>query len=127
VDEGGPQTPTRALQAVVSGERFQHAVLVLILANAALIGAGTSSALMTAYGPWLVALNWPFYTSFIVVAVFIVINLFNAVVSNNLEAAKRDEGAVPGWAPGGPVARLSRIRGELDDLERELRGASDRA
>jgi voltage-gated sodium channel len=265
---------THSLQAVVSGARFHRAVLILILANAALIGAETSSALMTAYGPWLVALNWlfqlafiaeigcrvlalgrrwptffrdgwnafdftvvalslvpaigpvatvarlarvlrvlrlisafpdlrlivatmlrsvasmghvtlllglllyvygvvgyhlfhdadpgrwgslgrsvltlfeiltlegwvemqeasmratpwawVFYTSFIVIAVFIVINLFIAVVINNLEAAKRDEDAASGRALDGPAARLARIRLEADELERELRGGSDR-
>jgi len=266
---------TRSLQAVVSGRQFQRAVLILILANAALIGAETSRAIMTAYGTWLIALNWVFqlafvaeigcrilalgrrwptffrdgwntfdfavvglslvpavgpiatvarlarvlrvlrlvsafpdlrlivatmlrsvasmghvtlllglllyvygvlgyhlfhevdpawwanlgrsmltlfevltlegwvemqeasmratpwawvfYTSFIVIAVFIVINLFIAVVINNLEAAKRDEDALSGQATEGPAARVARIKRELDDLGRALQGASDRS
>lgn len=40
-----------------------------------------------------VPLAWLFYGSFIVVAVFVVINLFIAVVINNLEAAKRERDA----------------------------------
>jgi len=36
---------------------------------------------------------WIYYVSFVVLAVFVVINLFIAIVINNLEAAKRDEHA----------------------------------
>jgi hypothetical protein len=49
------------------------------------------------------------------------------VVINNLEAAKRDEDALSGQATEGPAARVARIKRELDDLERALQGASDRA
>ena len=69
---------------------------------------------MTAH-PWA----WAYFASFVVLAVFIVVNLFIAVVINNLEAAKADERreeAVPA------LARVAALRVELDALDRELRG-----
>jgi len=60
---------------------------------------------------------WTFYASFIVVAVFVVINLFIAVVLNNLEKTRRDESAV---AAGDPLARIHEIRRQLDAVEEVL-------
>lgn len=61
---------------------------------------------------------WMFYASFIVVAVFVVINLFIAVVLNNLENTRRDESAV---AAGDPLARIHEIRRQLDAVEEVLK------
>jgi len=78
-----------------------------------------------------------FYTSFVFIAVFVVVNLFIAVVINNLETVKREEGeaaargaaahgaaAVPGLAAGDPaMAAVGRMRAELAEIERTLRRA----
>ena len=65
--------------------------------------------------PWA----WLFYTSFVVVAVFVVVNLFIAVVISNLEAAKRAEaGAVPA-----PEHSIAEIRARLDELQAALAAA----
>jgi len=50
---------------------------------------------------------WVYYTTFVVLAVFVVINLFIAIVINNLEAAKVEEraghpGCPPTRRPGSP-------------------------
>jgi len=73
----------------------------------------------TTFGVWL------FYASFIVVAVFVVINLFIAVVINNLETTRRED-AAPG--AGGSslqaedtLARIGEIRRQLDALEQHLK------
>lgn len=68
--------------------------------------------------PWA----WIYFTSFIVIAVFVVINLFIAVVINNLEAAKKEHRAERS-APADQIgARIARIREELDQLETSLDG-----
>lgn len=69
--------------------------------------------------PWA----WLFFSSFIVVAVFVVINLFIAVVINNLERAKEQEGlAADPLAPEHrALARIHALRKELEDLEAVLR------
>uniref|UniRef100_A0A832IA53 Ion transporter n=1 Tax=Eiseniibacteriota bacterium TaxID=2212470 RepID=A0A832IA53_UNCEI len=66
---------------------------------------------------------WAFYASFIVVAVFVVINLFIAVVLNNLEAAKREQQAAEDAARGHAelLARLADVRERLNALEHWLR------
>jgi len=60
----------------------------------------------------------------VVIAVFVVVNLFIAVVLNNLETAKADYERERDAA--GPRAdaleRLRAIRAELDRLEEEIRG-----
>jgi voltage-gated sodium channel len=70
--------------------------------------------------PWA----WAFYGSYVVIAVFVVVNLFIAVVLNNLETAKADYERERDAA--GPRAdaleRLRAIRAELDRLEEEIRG-----
>ncbi|MBP1601615.1 MAG: hypothetical protein H6Q06_1766, partial [Acidobacteria bacterium] len=43
--------------AIASHPRFQRAVLVLIVANAVLMGIETSAPLMQRHGPLLLALN----------------------------------------------------------------------
>lgn len=68
--------------------------------------------------PWA----WIYFTSFIVIAVFVVINLFIAVVINNLEAAKNEQRAERS-DPADPIsARVARIREELEQLEASLAG-----
>jgi voltage-gated sodium channel len=66
---------------------------------------------------------WLFFASFIVVAVFVVINLFIAVVINNLEKAKEEERlASDAIAPNHQIlARIVALRKELDQLETILR------
>lgn len=67
--------------------------------------------------PWA----WVYYVSFVVLAVFVVINLFIAIVINNLEAAKRE---LQGGGAAGPdtiVERLTVMRDSLADIEAELR------
>jgi len=64
--------------------------------------------------------GWVYFTSFIVIAVFVVINLFIAVVINNLEAAKQEERADRPGPDEPAAARLARIREELDRLEASL-------
>jgi voltage-gated sodium channel len=61
---------------------------------------------------------WLFYGSFVVVAVFVVINLFIAVVLNNLEAARREEAQRD--AQGDARRRIAELRAGLDALERSL-------
>lgn len=69
--------------------------------------------------PWA----WIYYSSFVVIAVFVVINLFIAVVINNLEAAKTEHQAQAD-AHNPEHALLSRIEAMkqvLDEMERALR------
>jgi voltage-gated sodium channel len=63
--------------------------------------------------PWA----WVYYVSFVVFAVFVIVNLFIAIVINNLEAAKREQ--QPAEAAGA-AARLARVREELERLETDL-------
>lgn len=69
--------------------------------------------------PWA----WIFFASFIVVAVFVVINLFIAVVINNLEKAKEEEQrAADSENPEHDLlARLAVLRREIDGLEAALK------
>jgi voltage-gated sodium channel len=72
---------------------------------------------------------WIYYVSFVVLAVFVVINLFIAIVINNLEAAKRDEHTGAGPETEATASRLAGIREQLEEIESALRtprsGASD--
>ena len=69
-----------------------------------------------AASPWA----WLFYVSFIVIAVFIVVNLFIAVVINNLDATKAAEAAAA--QPAGDLAgRLRLLKEELAALEAHVR------
>jgi voltage-gated sodium channel len=70
--------------------------------------------------PW----SWVFFASFIVVAVWVVTNLFVAVIINNLEAAKQAEGRrFDLEVPGNPIATIAQIRDALDRLEHDVRAA----
>jgi voltage-gated sodium channel len=68
---------------------------------------------------------WIYYVSFVVLAVFVVINLFIAIVINNLEAAKREEPVPAGSQAGALAARLGGIRDQLEAVESALRTAHD--
>jgi voltage-gated sodium channel len=75
--------------------------------------------------PWA----WCYFASFIVVAVFVVVNLFIAVVINNLEKVRSEEGQPPGNA-GGPArdaAELRALAARVDELSTALRALADRA
>jgi len=74
--------------------------------------------ILKAGGPATVTV-WAFYASFIVIAVFVVINLFIAVVLNNLEKTRRDDS---GAGAGDPLARIHEIRRQLDAVEDVLKG-----
>ncbi len=67
--------------------------------------------------PWA----WVFYVSYVVLAVFVVVNLFIAIVINNLEAAKREERAEAHAEAEQIVERLADIRGKLAQVEDTLR------
>jgi voltage-gated sodium channel len=69
--------------------------------------------------PWA----WVYFGSFVFVAVFVVVNLFIAVVINNLEAAKLEEQAdADRRSPHHALlAAVEDVRQRLGDLERQLR------
>ena len=66
--------------------------------------------------PWA----WLFYASYIVVAVFVVVNLFIAVVINNLEATRKEEAAA-GDGAADALAELERLRAQVDRVEAVVR------
>ena len=68
---------------------------------------------------------WLYYVSFVVLAVFVVINLFIAIVINNLEAAKRDERGPADLQTDALAVRLAGIREQLEAIELALRAAHD--
>jgi voltage-gated sodium channel len=63
--------------------------------------------------PWA----WLFYVSYVVIAVFVVVNLFIAIVINNLEAAKLEERAESDSEAGAIATRLGEIRERLSEIE----------
>lgn len=65
---------------------------------------------------------WAYYVSFVVLAVFVVVNLFIAIVINNLEAAKREQEPRAAGRRDALAARLARVREEVEHVEAELRG-----
>ncbi len=69
--------------------------------------------------PWA----WIYFGSFVLVAVFVVVNLFIAVVINNLEAAKVEEQADAdrGSPHHALLAAIEDVRQRLGELERQLR------
>jgi len=68
--------------------------------------------------PWA----WAFFASFIVIAVFVVINLFIAVVINNLEATRKEEENRRLLAEDdGTLRRVAELRRHVEDLEHALR------
>lgn len=73
--------------------------------------------------PWA----WVYYVSYVVLAVFVVVNLFIAIVINNLEAAKREQRAGAYLEAEEIAARLADIRGQLSDMEDALRNRAARA
>jgi voltage-gated sodium channel len=60
---------------------------------------------------------WLFYGSFIMIAVFVVINLFIAVVINNLERTRNEE---LGGREDEVAVQIATLRRELETLERTL-------
>lgn len=64
--------------------------------------------------PWA----WVYFTSFIVIAVFVVINLFIAVIVNNLQDIRAEAAADPGRH--GSAERLAAVIAELTRLREEL-------
>jgi voltage-gated sodium channel len=67
--------------------------------------------------------SWIFFVSFILVAAFVVINVFIAIVLNSMEEARELERRqpLPGEEDVAPVAeRIAMLRTALDELEREL-------
>ncbi|MDH3380184.1 MAG: ion transporter [Gammaproteobacteria bacterium] len=64
---------------------------------------------------------WIYFVSFVVIATFVVINLFIAVVINNLEEAKKDRQILGlGDAERAVVHQLLSMRDALDRLERRI-------
>ena len=68
---------------------------------------------------------WIYYVSFVVLAVFVAVNLFIAIVINNLEAANRDEHVPADSQTGALATRLAGIRARLEVFESALRAAHD--
>jgi voltage-gated sodium channel len=68
--------------------------------------------------PW----SWIFFVSFILVAAFVVINVFIAIVLNSMEEARElERRPALGADEVAPVAeRIAILRNALDELEREL-------
>lgn len=68
-------------------------------------------------------LAWLFFSSFIVVAVFVVVNLFIAVVINNLDTVKEEQERLKSAASaeGHLLARITEIRNQLNALEASLK------
>jgi voltage-gated sodium channel len=71
-------------------------------------------ALMPTY-PWA----WLYFSSFVVVGVFIVINLFIAIVLNNLESVRAEE-RVSGASDQGLQRAIKDLRDQLERLEAAL-------
>ncbi len=77
-------------------------------------------AVLGAY-PWA----WLYFGSFVFVAVFVVVNLFIAVVINNLESVKHEQQAdADRHSPHHALLRsIEDIRARLEEMERQLREA----
>ena len=75
--------------------------------------------------PW----SWVFFVSFVLVAAFVVINVFIAIVLNSMEEARELQRRAPlGRDDVAPVAeRIAILRSALDELERELHVRDARA
>lgn len=70
--------------------------------------------------------SWIFFGSFIVVAVFVVVNLFIAVVLNNLEEVKAEQIQEQAPSETAPLlAQIAALRAQLDQLEASLRKEKD--
>ena len=66
--------------------------------------------------PWA----WVFFYSYTVLAVFVVVNLFIAVVTNNLELSKKEiaEAALPKESKQNIKRRIAALREELNEIEK---------
>jgi voltage-gated sodium channel len=97
-----------------------QAAFVIILTLEGWVEVYEQSAAAT---PWA----WVFYASYIVVAVFVVINLFIAVVINNLEATRKEETAA-GDGAANVLQEIERLRAQVDRVEAVVRrvGSEDR-
>jgi voltage-gated sodium channel len=75
--------------------------------------------------PWA----WIYFSSFVLVAVFVVVNLFIAVVINNLESVKHEQqlDADRGSAHHALLAAIEDVRERLAELEERLRATAPRA
>jgi voltage-gated sodium channel len=78
--------------------------------------------------PW----SWVFFVSFILVAAFVVINVFIGIVLNSMEEARELErrkrlapgdGGILGVGPAPVAERIQILRAALDELEQELAAA----
>ncbi|MDX9975822.1 MAG: ion transporter [FCB group bacterium] len=67
--------------------------------------------------PWA----WIYFVSYVVVAVFVVVNLFIAIVINNLESAKNEVREEIQSDTGTVIASLAEIRTKLAEIESKLR------
>jgi voltage-gated sodium channel len=68
-------------------------------------------------------LAWLYFTSFVFVAVFVVVNLFIAVVINNLESVKHEHQLETDRqnVHAGVIEAIEAVRERLEDLEKRLR------
>ena len=68
-------------------------------------------------------LAWIYFSSFVFVAVFVVVNLFIAVVINNLESVKHEQqvDADRESAHRGLLEAIETVRQRLEELEERLR------
>ena len=71
-------------------------------------------------------LAWLFYGSYVLIAVFVVVNLFIAVVLNNLENVRTEQRAEDAAAQSDLLVRLGRLREDIELLEHELRSTNAR-
>jgi voltage-gated sodium channel len=80
------------------------------------------ASVLTAF-PWA----WLYFGSFVLVAVFVVVNLFIAVVINNLETVKLEQQADADRASSHHtlLQAIEDVRGRLEELERRLRQTGD--
>ncbi len=95
-------TLQQRISTLVSTSLFERSIIGLILLNALIPGLETSAAMETQPFAWM------YFVSFVVMGTFVIINLFIAVVINNLEEAK--------------AARLAELRQPVsrDELLKEL-------
>jgi voltage-gated sodium channel len=70
-----------------------------------------------------VPMAWLFFGSYVLLAVFIVVNLFIAVILNNLESVKAEQAAeaLEGGDDAELLQRIERLRSDLSDVEALLR------
>jgi voltage-gated sodium channel len=71
---------------------------------------------------------WIYFSSFVLVAVFVVVNLFIAVVINNLDSVKHEQqiDADRASAHSSLLEAIETVRRRLDELEEQLRAAQER-